>query len=540
MSKKKSSITPTIIRKTFAVERKTIDAEAGIFEAMISTEEVDRDGDVLRADGAELGNYMRNPVVLFGHRYNDVDAVVGKALEVTAISGQGIRARFQFAGSDVNPKAETVRQLWAGEFLNATSVGFVPKQTSERGADGEKRGLEFKRWELLEFSIVPVPSNQSALRLAVKSFDDFLSTAVRQSDTKEPAAQQRAWVRRLSIESELGEQTLLVVFRSHNVDVPENATLLQMDSVFGECTEVPHPDAGKTVMLKDALFVPPLEFRPPEFSGEPNDAVYVLSSRDQPDDKMVSNENGLWSVLSLSDILASVEGATEAVGKSAASDGLGFGVDALTQRGIERARRMILRSQKLSKFALTKRGRVLSAKNEEKIRDARDNLDEVLKEVEDQPDESPREEAQDDIHPIWSVFPAKGAIASHETPKADPDTAWDGPAVVASLPNDREVLRRVHAWVDEKGDPDAKQSYKFPHHLADGRVVLRGVNNAMARLSQADIPAEDRAGVEAHLNRHQRQFEDEKSPTLLDADSERDLADSLQVLVHTLQEVYHE
>jgi hypothetical protein len=92
--------------------------------------------------------------------------------------------------------------------------------------------------------------------------------------------------------------------------------------------------------------------------------------------------------------------------------------------------------------------------------------------------------------------------------------------------------------VDEKGDPDAKQSYKFPHHLADGRVVLRGVNNAMARLPQASIPDEDRAGVEAHLNRHQRQFEDEKSPTLLDADSERDLADSLQVLVHTLQEVY--
>jgi hypothetical protein len=531
MSKKKSSITPTIIRKTFAVERKTIDAEAGIFEAMISTEEVDRDGDVLRADGAELGNYMRNPVVLFGHRYNDVDAVVGKALEVTAVPGQGIRARFQFAGGDVNPKAETVRRLWAGEFLNATSVGFIPKQVGERGNDSERRGQDFKRWELLEFSIVPVPSNQSALRLAVRSFDDFLSTAVRQSDTKEPAAQQRAWVRRLSVESDLGQQTLLVAFRTHNVEVPEDATLLQMDSVFGECTEVLHPDAGKTVMLKDALFVPPLEFRPPEFSGEPNDAVYVLSSRDQPDDKMVSNENGLWSVLSLSDILASVEGATEAVGKSAASEGLGFGVDALTQRGIERARRMILRSQKLSKFALTKRGRVLSAKNEKKIRDARDNLDEVLKEVEEQPDESPREETQDGVA-------MKGPIASHETPKADPDTAWDGPAVVASLPNDREVLRRVHAWVDEKGDPDAKQSYKFPHHLADGRVVLRGVNNAMARLPQASIPDEDRAGVEAHLNRHQRQFEDEKSPTLLDADSERDLADSLQVLVHTLQEVY--
>jgi hypothetical protein len=101
----------------------------------------------------------------------------------------------------------------------------------------------------------------------------------------------------------------------------------------------------------------------------------------------------------------------------------------------------------------------------------------------------------------------KGAIPSHTTPKADPDTAWDAGEVLRECPSERGALRKIHAWVDGDGDPDAKSSYKLPHHLNDGRVVLRGVNNAKARLPQSDIPEGDRAGVEAHLNRHQAQFE---------------------------------
>lgn len=152
----------TMIRKTFPFQRKTIDAEAGIYEAIISTEEVDRDGDVVRAAGADLTQYLLNPVVLAGHDYRNLDSVVGKALEVTVVSGQGIKARFQFAPAEVNPKAELVRRLWASEFVNATSIGFIPKEAKPRE---NGNGYEFTSWELLEFSVVSVPSNQSALAL---------------------------------------------------------------------------------------------------------------------------------------------------------------------------------------------------------------------------------------------------------------------------------------------------------------------------------------------------------------------------------------
>lgn len=96
-----------------------------------------------------------------------------------------------------------------------------------------------------------------------------------------------------------------------------------------------------------------------------------------------------------------------------------------------------------------------------------------------------------------------GAIRPHKT-EVDNESEWDGAKAVSEAPNDADVLRYMHAWVDDEGDPDAKQSYKFPHHepRIGAPAVIAAVNNALARLSQADISEEDRAGVERHLRKH--------------------------------------
>jgi ATP-dependent Clp protease protease subunit len=77
---------------------------------------------------------------------------------------------------------------------------------------------------------------------------------------------------------------------------------------------------------------------------------------------------------------------------------------------------------------------------------------------------------------------------------------------VAKANNDEKELHYMHAWVEAGGDPTLKQSYKFPHHKAgtDTAAVIAGVNNALARLSQANIPAADDAGVKAHLDAHRK------------------------------------
>jgi len=156
--------------KIYSVETKTVDDEAGIYEALISTEAVDRDGDIVVADGADIKNYMKNPVVLWAHDYRSLP--VAKALKIEVMERIGIKATFQFPEPGTSEQADAVRKLWAGGFLNATSIGFIPKEWEEREGDEDADDYLYPRkintWELLEFSIVPVPANQEALRLGAK------------------------------------------------------------------------------------------------------------------------------------------------------------------------------------------------------------------------------------------------------------------------------------------------------------------------------------------------------------------------------------
>lgn len=116
------------------------------------------------------------------------------------------------------------------------------------------------------------------------------------------------------------------------------------------------------------------------------------------------------------------------------------------------------------------------------------------------------------------------AIKVHKT-KVDKSGEWDGPRAVADAPNDEATLRYMHAWY-AGSNPEMKSSYKFPHHHAgtDTPAVIAAVNNALARLSQADIPAEDRAGVEAHLRRHRR------DAGLEEAMSEAEIAEAVKFI----------
>lgn len=94
-----------------------------------------------------------------------------------------------------------------------------------------------------------------------------------------------------------------------------------------------------------------------------------------------------------------------------------------------------------------------------------------------------------------------GAIAVHHT--ATVDTSWDGPAAVAAMPNDAAVLEYCHAWQDANGKPDAKSSWKLPHHLKEGGPAnMAACRNGLARLANTDIPAADKPGVERHLKAH--------------------------------------
>ena len=64
--------------------------------------------------------------------------------------------------------ADTVYRMAADGYLSATSVGFRPLEwdfstDKDRGADDWMPGIDFHQQELVEFSLVTVPSNPEAL-----------------------------------------------------------------------------------------------------------------------------------------------------------------------------------------------------------------------------------------------------------------------------------------------------------------------------------------------------------------------------------------
>lgn len=104
-------------------------------------------------------------------------------------------------------------------------------------------------------------------------------------------------------------------------------------------------------------------------------------------------------------------------------------------------------------------------------------------------------------------------IRPHST-AVNKTASWDGPKAMAAAPGEARILRYMSAWYSGQ-NADTKASYKFPHHepRMNAPAVLSGVNNALARLSQAKIPAADRAGVEAHLRKHRKDAGLEESMT---------------------------
>jgi HK97 family phage prohead protease len=127
-----------------------------------SLEEPDREGDVIVADGWELENYRKNPVILFAHKYDQPP--VARAVEIGVYRG-ALRFRAQFPSRREYSFADTIYQLYRGGYLRSFSVGFVPKLWEDRKpASGEnQRGRLFRRQELVEISVVPIPTHPRAL-----------------------------------------------------------------------------------------------------------------------------------------------------------------------------------------------------------------------------------------------------------------------------------------------------------------------------------------------------------------------------------------
>lgn len=153
-----------LILKQYDSEVKTIDGERAL-NVTITTNDIDRSGDIVEPKGAKLTNFRKNPVVLMAHNYQGLP--IGKASNLEK-TDKGITAKVTFPGEGIYPLADTVFNMYKQKFMKAWSIGFIPIKSEDIVDDEEDekkmgRGKRFKTWELLEFSACSVPSNPNAL-----------------------------------------------------------------------------------------------------------------------------------------------------------------------------------------------------------------------------------------------------------------------------------------------------------------------------------------------------------------------------------------
>jgi len=199
-----------------------------VYRAIANTKAIDRDNEIILPSGCEnLKSWLKtNPVIFYGHAWMSFDGPseeqlpIGRAVEAFMKKDGRIQIGWKFSDLDF---AQQIRTLVDGEFLNQTSIGFMPKEWVTNVDEIEKlmsendiapqevtRGGETftrlpygicTRWELLELSVVSIPSNReadilrsvdsdSAVALAIKSLSSVNSRGRIEEIAKDPEEQE--------------------------------------------------------------------------------------------------------------------------------------------------------------------------------------------------------------------------------------------------------------------------------------------------------------------------------------------------------------
>src|SRR5260370_33947825 len=110
------------IKATVSSKGRIDEAERSVVH-YITTEAVDREGEVVVQDGLDFTEFRQNAVVPWAHKY-DLPPVA-KNIWIKR-DGNGWLAKTQFA---ITPRGEECWQLAKGDFCKAWSIGFISDKT---------------------------------------------------------------------------------------------------------------------------------------------------------------------------------------------------------------------------------------------------------------------------------------------------------------------------------------------------------------------------------------------------------------------------
>ena len=452
------------------------DKDSRVRRFRISTETKDRHGDVIRSKGIQLKNFRKNPIVLFAHDAHQPP--IGKSPKMERGNGF-LDADVDFFEREVFEFADTIFRIVEVGGLKAASVGFMPLDFERLEEESEDRfpGIDFKKIDLLEFSIVPIPANPEAVARALSDgatmkpylawLDDVQDNW---ADVEElfaglgATADDVMAVRRAADGGKVTTQTK--PFADGGVIKPKDKPLLigeQRESCFSLTAEMQDrlARANLAKITEGTPGIVPAPKDPDDPSQDPQELSFTIDplgavtlAADPPERTWVSRE-----LLEHDDSLVTID------------DGV-----------------MIF-----------------------EMDDARVEYDVV-------------EEKDGVITGELVKLIGKGPITfqvAHPdgTSAQGRDAAWSASREVREASVDDLLV--MSAWRESKPKDDlVKGDFKFPHHVAPGQhaVNFRGITAGIAVLNGArggaNIPDGDRRGVWRHLARHIREDFDSEPPEL--------------------------
>jgi len=142
---------------------KLLNEQEGLISAVVSTEDVDRDGDIVRQNGWDLTHFSTHPILLSSHNYRGLTNQIGEWTKMQ-VEGTELVGEAKYYIGEGNEEADWGFKL-ASKGRAAFSVGFVPDMSKAKQIeDNGNLSYEFQGQELLEVSQVTVPSNPQALQ----------------------------------------------------------------------------------------------------------------------------------------------------------------------------------------------------------------------------------------------------------------------------------------------------------------------------------------------------------------------------------------
>jgi len=153
--------------KTKSSKPLSINKEERTIQVVMTTNEIDRDSDIVETRGIDTKSFEQNPVVLWAH--NPSMPPIGVVTEIEKMDNMMI-GTVKFADTE---RGNEIFKLYEDGIMKTWSIGFRGTQIEHvKDADNNVLGYHFKQSELYELSAVPIPANPSAMVKAFKTIKD--------------------------------------------------------------------------------------------------------------------------------------------------------------------------------------------------------------------------------------------------------------------------------------------------------------------------------------------------------------------------------